>query len=454
MNNQSTVRPEDRISTGAKIGYGVGDFGANLVFQSVLIFLIFYFTDVFGIAASVAGTIFFVSKIWDAVTDPTMGYLSDRTHTRWGQKRPYLLFGAIPLGLCFFLLFASPNISESFRPVYALIFFLLVCTFYTVVNIPYGALTASMTVDAHERSKISGVRTFFALMGTLTVAGATLPLVDLFGGGKAGFRATGAIFGVMAALLTLVTFLSVRERVAQKDTSRYSIRDIITVLKSNRPFIILSIGMIMHLTALGVLAAMINYFFKYVMLDEGFATFAFLSIFVPAALALPLWVWMSKRLSKKAAFNAGMGLLALALFCVFFVQELNPVVLLPLFVVGGVGLSTNFFSPWAMVPDTVEYGQLQTGLRREGILYGVFFFGQKMASALAGFIAGQGLGLFGFVANEAQTDQALLGIRILTTFIPIALIILGILIISRYPINQAMHTKILEDIEKNRKNEF
>jgi GPH family glycoside/pentoside/hexuronide:cation symporter len=208
--------------------------------------------------------------------------------------------------------------------------------------------------------------------------------------------------------------------------------------------------MIMHLTALGVLAAMINYFFKYVMLDADFATFAFLCIFVPAALALPLWVWMSKRLSKKAAFNAGMGLLALALVGVFFVQELNPVILLPLFVVGGVGLSTNFFSPWAMVPDTVEYGQLQTGLRREGILYGVFFFGQKMASALAGFIAGQGLGFFGFVANEAQTDQALLGIRILTTFVPIALIILGIVIISFYPIDQAMHTKILKDIENNR----
>jgi GPH family glycoside/pentoside/hexuronide:cation symporter len=159
---------------------------------------------------------------------------------------------------------------------------------------------------------------------------------------------------------------------------------------------------------------------------------------------------MSKRLSKKAAFNMGMGLLALALLAIFFVRELNPVVLVPLFIVGGVGLSTNFFSPWAMVPDTVEYGQLQTGLRREGILYGVFFFGQKMASALAGFIAGQGLGFFGFVANEAQTDHALLGIRILTAFVPIALIILGIVVISFYPIDQAMHTKILEDIEKGR----
>jgi GPH family glycoside/pentoside/hexuronide:cation symporter len=452
MKQKNSIRVEDRISTGAKIGYGVGDFGANLVFQSILIFLIFYFTDVFGIAASVAGTIFFVSKVWDAVTDPTMGYLSDRTHSRWGQKRPYLLFGAIPLGLCFFLLFASPNVSEGFRPIYALIFFLLVCTFYTVVNIPYGALTASMTVDAHERSKISGVRTFFALMGTLTVAGATLPLVDLFGGGKAGFRATGAIFGVMAAILTLVTFFSVRERVTQRDTTHYSLRDIIKVLKNNRPFIILSVGMIMHLTALGVLAAMINYFFKYVMNNADYATFAFLCIFVPAALALPLWVWMSRKVSKKAAFNTGMGLLALALFGIFFVRELNPTVLLPLFIVGGVGLSTNFFSPWAMVPDTVEYGQLQTGLRREGILYGVFFFGQKMASALAGFLAGQGLGLSGFVANEIQTEQALLGIRILTTFVPIALIILGILIISFYPINQAMHTKILTDLEKAQQN--
>ncbi len=430
-----------------KLGFGVGDYGANLVFQSVLIFLMFYLTDVFGVAAKVAGTIFLVSKIWDAVTDPAMGYLSDRTRSRWGKKRPYLLFGAVPLGLSFFFLFFSPSISDLMKPYYTLVFFLLVCTFYTIVNIPYGALAASMTIDSHERSKLSGYRTFFALMGTLTVAGATKPIVALFSDQMVGFRITSGIYAVLVAVLTLITFFSVREKIRQKKTEKYTIEDIFTIIRANRPFVILSIGMMFHLMALGVLAAMVNYYFKYVMDNESFTTIAFLCIFVPAAFAIPLWIFVSKKMSKKAAFNIGMGLLALALFFVYFVKGMNPYLLIPAFVAAGVGLSTNFFSPWAMVPDTVEYGEWKTGLRREGVLYGIFFFGQKLASALAGFITGQGLGFINFEANKVQTLETLHGIRILTTFVPIIFIIIGIFFVSFYPISQKLHEKIVSEMK-------
>ena len=195
---------------------------------------------------------------------------------------------------------------------------------------------------------------------------------------------------------------------------------------------------------------MVNYFFKYNMNKESFIPIAFLCIFVPAALALPLWVAVSKRLSKKAAYNMGMGLLAVALVIVYFVREFDPVLLIPALCLAGIGISTNFLSPWAMVPDTVEYGQLKTGLRREGILYGTSFFGQKLASALAGFIAGQGLGIVGFVANKAQRPEVLDGIRMMMSFVPIGLIVAGIIVISFYPISQVKHQEIVRELSRKK----
>jgi GPH family glycoside/pentoside/hexuronide:cation symporter len=437
-----------RLSLGTKLGFGVGDFGANLVFQSTFIFLIFYFTDVFGIAAPIAGTIFLVAKAWDAVSDPVVGYLSDRTRSRWGKKRPYLLFGALPLGLFFFLLFASPPIPQEYKAAYGLIMFLLVCTFYAIVNVPYGALAASMTLDSHERSRLSGFRTFFALMGALVVAGAMMPLVGLFPNQAIGFRMAVGVFAIAAVIVTYVTFFSVREVVEESDTEHYKPADIFRTIFGNGPFLIVTLGTIFHLAALGIVAAMVNYFFKYNMNKESFIPIAFLCIFVPAALALPLWVTVSRKLSKKAAYNMGMGLLAVALCIVYFIREFNPVLLIIALCLAGIGISTNFLSPWAMVPDTVEYGELKTGLRREGILYGVSFFGQKLASALAGFIAGQGLGIVGFVANKVQRPEVLSGIRVMMSFVPIALIVAGIIVISFYPISEKMHQDMVKKLKK------
>jgi len=449
MNETNRGNAADKhVTLGVKVGYGVGDLGANLVFQTVMIFLLFYFTDVFGIAASIAGTIFLVSKVWDGVSDPVMGYISDRTNTRWGKKRPYLLFGAPFLGITFFLLFASPPIPEDWKPAYALVLFLLVCTLYTVVNIPYGALTASITLDTNERSSITGYRVFCAIFGTLIVAGATKPLISCFSSQVTGFRVTIGIYCIFVVVLTLVTFFSVRETDNKTVQEQYKLTDIVQVIKSNPPFILLSIGMTMHLAAVGILAAMVNYYFKYTMDNESFTTIALLCIFVSAALSVPFWVFIAKKLSKRASFNLGMGLLALMLIAIYFIRDLNLAIIIPTFILAGIGISTIYFSPIAMIPDTVEYSQWKIGLRREGILYGFFYFGQKLAAALAGFIAGHGLGIIGFEPNRIQPGEVLEGIRVITTFVPIVLIIVGIIFISFYPIDEALHRKIVREIQE------
>ena len=448
-------KTSDALSLKTKIGYGLGDFGANMVFQSVVLFLMFYFTDVFLITASAAGTIFLISKIWDAVSDPIMGYISDKTKTRWGQKRPYLLFGAMPLGMCMALLFYTPTLAGNLKIPYALAIFLLVCTAYTVVNIPYGALTANLTLDTNERSRLTGYRMFFAVAGTLFVAGATKPLVGLFPNPVSGWRFIGILFGAIAAAFSLITFASVRERVPHSETEEYKLKDIASTLSVNKPFIFLSIGVFLHLCAIGVVASMVNYLFKYNFNREDFIPVAFLSMFSTAAVAIPLWVVISNKIGKKKAFNIGMGLLAVILAILYFVKKYDTAVFVVLFVAAGISVSTVFFSPWAMIPDTVEYSQWKTGMRREGIIYGFFYFSQKLAAACAGFITGTGLTLCGYiqpkiihrmVTAQIQSSDTLAGLKMLSTLVPLALIICGIVFISCYPIDEKMHKDILKKI--------
>ena len=253
----------DRVPLKMKIGYAFGDFGANFVFQTVTLFLLFYFTDVMLVGASTAGMIILAAKLWDAVFDPVVGIMCDKTHSRWGSKRVYLLFGAVPLAVMFFLLFAGPDIPHALRPVYCVATFILFCTLYALVNVPYGALTASMTTDMQERSSITAYRMTFALIGSLIVAGVT-PLLAAFGTPIQSYHMIGMIYGGCCAVFTLVAFATVRERVLSGETAvHHSFKEELAVLKENRPFQLLSLSTLMQFTAINILAAMVNYYFKY-----------------------------------------------------------------------------------------------------------------------------------------------------------------------------------------------
>ena len=465
---------KEKLTVGTKIGYGIGDFPFNLAYQTTALFLLFYLTDVFGIAAWAAGTLIMASKVWDAVSDPMMGYITDHTKSRWGSKRPYLLFGAIPLGVMFFLLFYSPDFAalfgiddpakiEKYKIIYVTAVFVLFCTAITIVNVPYGALTAHLTQDADERSVLTGYRMVFAILGTLFGAAATLILVDKFGftgivleDGKRvinqlfGFRMMGLVYMVIIVIAVLITFFAVKERgEAEKSAAaeKVSLKDILKVIFTNRPFLILITGTILNLVAVLIMAAVVNYFFKYNLENEGMVPLAFLCLFVSAILFMPFFVWLSKKTSKKFTYNVGMGSLCCVLVLIFFFGDKNIILTLILFILAGAGMATNWLSSWSMVPDTIEYSQWKTGIRSEGVIYGAFFFGQKLPVAIAAFIAGQALKHIGFVPNVVQTPETLSGIKVLVTLIPIVFIILGIIVISRFPINAEMHKKIVEEIK-------
>jgi len=448
----SEIMGGNKVPLGMKVGYGVGDFANNLGFQVCAFFLIYFFTDVFVIPAAVAGSIFLISKLWDAVSDPMMGVVSDHTNSRWGRKRPYLLFGAIPLGLSIFLLFLGPDLSENLKIIYSYATFIFFCTAITVVNVPYGSLTADMTLDSKERSSITGFRMAFALLGSLFAAAATKPLAALFPDEATGFRMVGLIYGIIIITIILVAFASIKERVTHVKEERQPFIQNIKVITANHPFIILAVWTILYMVAANLLAIVVNYYFKYNLNAEALIPVAFLALFVTAILCLPLYVFISNRKGKKFAANLGMIILGTMLVVLFFFGEKNHTLTLIFFVISGVGLSTVYQLPWAMVPDTVEYSQWKTGLRREGTLYGCYFFCFKFGSAISGFLAGWGLSLSGYMPNVAQTERALMGIRLMMSVVPLAFIILGMIVLAFYPINDAMHRRIVQEIDSRMQN--
>ncbi len=443
------VPDSERVPTGAKLGYAVGDFGANFFFQSVSIYLLYYFTDVFMISAASAGMIFLLSKIWDAIYDPVIGYIADHTDTRWGQKRPYLLFGAIPLGITLFLLYAAPQISSySSRIVYATVTFIAVCTLYATVNVPYSAMTANLTLDFHERGSITGFRMMGAILGTLVVATITKPLVTAFPTEVDGFRSMGFIYGAAIAFFTLITFITVKERIrTHAEKTGGGVTDIFKIVKSNPPLRLLFFGIFFHYAAQFIFLASVAYFFKYCIKAEGFIPIAFFCLYVPAAIMLPVMVRISKRYGKKVMFNGGMGIFAVGVILLFFVNSYNSILLAAIYVIIGLGFSAIYQGPWSIIPDTVEYSEWKTGLRREGIIYGIFFFGMKLSAGVSAFAVGYVLNMGGYLPDVTQqSEMSLFTIRFLATMLPVICFIFGAIFIGMYPINQSVHNQMVRDI--------
>lgn len=466
------VETKDKVPVAVKLGYGSGDFAMSLAFNLPMLYMMYYFTDVFGIGATAAGVIIFSSKIWDSFISPAMGYISDHTNTRWGSKRPYILFGALPAGISLALLFATPNLaSDNLRIAYGFTMFFLFCTTMTIMIVPYGALTANMTSDSKERTVISAYRMAFAVVGSLVGAGATLPLVKAFGGvyldkyyrvaesvaistekviNILGFRSVGILYGIILSTIVLFSFFSVKERFvnATEKGELPSLGDNIKLILKNKPFIILTIGVLMHQIAMSMMSSVVVYFFKYNLNAEYMVPWAFLVIMGISVVMLPLYIYISNKKSKKFAYNLGTGIIATMAIPIFFFGDINAAITLLMFVIVGFGLSTVFLSPWAMIPDTVEYSEWKTGLRREGIHYGFFQFAFKLSMAISGLVVGAVLWFSGYVPNQPQTPEALLGIKALLTVFPLIFSIIGIILISKFPIDGAMHEKMLADIEK------
>jgi GPH family glycoside/pentoside/hexuronide:cation symporter len=436
-----------RISIGVKLGYGAGDFAVNMALNLTAMYMLYYYTDVFGIPAAAAGFILLFARMGLGFLDPFIGHLSDRVNTRWGKKRPFLLFGAVPLGLSSALLFASPDFGFTAKLVWATATFTVFFICLSLVNIPYTSLAPALTRDIHERSSLAGYKMVFAVVGTLFAAGATKPLVHLFADEIAGFRFVGGFYGVIMALAMLIPFFVVRENArAQPETSE-SVGLGFRAVLGNHPFLIMAAATTLFQTAMNILAAMVAYYFKYNLMAENLIPVAFVVLLGSATIMVPFYIRLSRRQSKKFAYILGMSIFAATLVVLFFIGKISPMATVAAMVPAGIGLSTVFLSPWAILPDVVEYHHWRMGERREGTIYGLFFLCLKMSAALAGFICGVGMDLSGFLPNAAQEPSALMGVRLLMTLVPAGFIVIGMLTLSRFPINEAFYRRMLQDID-------
>ena len=417
-----------KLSLKEKIGYALGDTASNFYWKTFEFFLLIFYTDVFGLSPAAAGTMFGVTRLWDAVADPMMGAIADRTRTRWGRFRPYLLWMAIPFGVAGILTFTTPHLDTTGKTVYAYFTFSFLMLAYTAINIPYSALMGVMTSDTQERTSLSSLRFVGGFSGGIIVVSATPWLVARLGAGDAerGWQLTMVIWAIAAAALFVVTFLTVRERVAPPAEQKADLKRELRDLASNGPWMVMFLMGFITLTAFIIRGQTTAYFFKYYVKNELLTSAFISSSMVAAIVGFVLTPALTRLFGGKrnlfATLMAASGMLT-ALF--YVVPPTATKTLLGLNVVIAFIQSPNSPLVWAMYADTADYGEWKHGRRNTGLVFAAATMAQKGGGALAGVINGVLLTAFGYVANTAQSAHSLLGIRAMMSLIPGGLCLLA-----------------------------
>lgn len=410
-----------------KVGYALGDTASNLYFQTFMIFMMFYYTDVFGIPAAAVGTMFFVVRSTDAVADPLMGMLADRTRTRFGRFRPYLLWGALPMALTGVAAFTVPQLDITGKLVYAYVTYTLVMLMYTAVNIPYGALMGVMSGSSTERTSLSSFRFIGAFAGAVFVQTFTTELVARLGGGDPalGYQLTVAFYGVLAMLMFVAAFVTTRERVepAEVQTSfGGDLRD----LAGNRPWWVMLVLGWLVLAAFSVRGGTTIYYVKYI-LGDGSLVGVFLAVGgVANILGVALTAPLAKLLGKKRLYVLAMALGAVLTCLFFFIPPTSLVLVFGCHIALSFVLGPTAPIVWAMYADTADYSEWRTGRRATGLVFSAATFAQKLGWGAGGVLLGALLSAFGYVPNVAQSPSSLLGIVLLMSVIPGALMFLAV----------------------------
>lgn len=409
-----------KVSFKEKVGYGLGDTASNLYFQMFVNFLLFFYTDVFGISAAAAGTMLMVSRFWDAANDPIMGVIADRTNSKWGKFRPYLIWTSGPLAIVGVLTFITPNFSVTGKIVYAYITFTLVMMAYTAINIPYSALMGVISSNSQERTSVSTFRFVLAFIGAFIVQGLTLPLVSLFGGGNQalGFPITMGVFGILACFLFYITFSTTKERVVVPAAQQSSLKEDIKNLMENRPWMYLLIMSIFTLGYIIIRTGTIIYYFKY-FIGNVELTSLFMVLGTVAVIAgVASTQFFAKKFGKKRFYILVMGLSTILTALFYFISKENIVMIFVLNIIINFVMAPQAPLLWAMYADTADYSEWKNKRRATGLVFSAATFAQKFGMAVGGGLTGWLLAFFGYVAQAQQTPETLNGICLMMSFIP------------------------------------
>jgi GPH family glycoside/pentoside/hexuronide:cation symporter len=440
-----------RLSFGTKLGYGIGDIGSNFFIVTTGMFLLYFLTDVIGVEPALAGIALFFPKLWDVISDPIMGAISDMTRSRWGRRRPYLLFGSIPFGLTFAIIFIAPHWnSELANAIHVSLLFALGCTAFTVINVPYSSMVAEMSDDYNERMSITSFRMMSASIGALLAGGLAMPMVKIGGDGEPGFRFMGIVFGIIIVLSCLICFWGTRRAPALPAKERVpSLKDQIKIAFRNYPFIMLMASYFCQALAIGVMMAGFVYYVKHAMgLSETAMGIVFPLFLVTAIVCIPLWLKVGVRLGKIKAYRIGLVIFSVMQLSLLFTGSSNMVLFYAQIFVLGIGFSSFQLFPFSMLPDTIEYDEMQSGMRREGVFCGMWSSGQKIAYSVGPTIVGVALSLSGFVREGVQPESVETGVRIVFCLFPAVVIALSFFPFSKYELTEERFEEIKGKIGK------
>lgn len=425
------------LSVREKIAYGLGDTASNIVFQTVMLFLSFFYTDVFGISPAVVGTLFLVVRVFDAVTDPLMGAMTDRTNTRYGKFRPYLIWMALPFGVISVLAFTTPDLSQQGKVIYAFVTYALLMIAYTAINIPYSALGGVLTADPKERVSVQSYRFVFGMLGGLIVTAFTLPLVDWFGGGdKAkGYQLTIAAMSALGVVMFVLCFAGTKERVFPPKEQNSSFKNDLRSLWKNDQWRILSLAALFVLFGMVMRNTIAIYYVKYYLGREDlitqFVTIGMIGNILGCAVAQPL----AKRVCKVKAYIVLQLISAVICVLSYFIDSEQSTLAIATFFVWSFLLQMGTPLLWAKIADTVDYGQWLTGVRITGMTYSSVVFFIKMGLALGGALTGWLLAYYGYQADAVQSEETKQGILISFTLFPAVGFALVAAVMSRYTLN-------------------
>jgi len=467
MNDDAqNAAPSPKLDLKTKLAYGAGDLGPAITANISIFFLLVFFTNVAGIPAGLAGSVLLIGKIWDAVNDPMVGVLTDKTKSRrWGRRLPWMFYGAIPFGIFFFLQWIVPQFSsDRSSNIWALFWYyvaigLISQVFYTVVNLPYTAMTPELSQDYDERTSLNSFRFAFSIGGSILSLIFAQIVFSQIANRQQQYLVLAAICTVISVISLYWCIYGVRDRILAFEAKRIQIEEPenipfleqFKIVFTNRPFLFVIGIYLFSWLAVQITASIIPYFVINCMrLKEADVPTVMIAVQGTALIMLFVWSNLSKRIGKKLVYFLGMSFWIIAAAGLFFLQPGQLFLMYIMAVMAGIGVSTAYLVPWSMIPDVIELDELQTGQRREGIFYGFMVLLQKFGLAFGLFVVGNALQSAGFkeaVAGQTtlpiQPESALTAIRIAVGPLPTICLLCGLVLTYFYPITREMHAEIL-----------
>lgn len=465
-----------KLSVKEKLGYSLGDAAANFIFQTMMMFQLIFYTDTFGISAIAAGTLMMVARILDAIFDPMMGAIADRTNTKWGKFRPWVLWTALPFAGLAFLVFMTPDFGSTGKLVYAYFTYILFMMIYSANNLPYSALSGVMTGDMVERTSISSYRFVAMTVAAMIIQGLALPMVSFFGHGNSaiGYQYTIGILSAIGVIFFFIAFASTKERIQPPPKQKTPLKQDFKDLSKNKPWIVIFLVTIFIFITISMRNTALTYYFKYFLdkasmlnflhsiglsgniatSDPSVTTFSIFNVIGQVAnlVGILFSKALAKRFGKRNVYMVGLSFTALFNLGFYIIPSdaIAPAILIN--ILWGFSYGPTIPLLWAMVADVADYSEWKNNRRATGIVFSAMAFGLKAGFGFGASICGWILTSYGYIPNAAQTADGLLGIRITTGIYPALFFLLGIVALFFYQINKKTEFQIQDELAERRKN--